>query len=65
MSTTPIPAQGWKPSDEQLNFEIIPAWETIRAELEELQQSLGCPDAYIDGMLDAIAVSYRSTGGQP
>ena len=65
MSAINTPAQGFAPTDDQLNFEISPAWDTIRAELDDLQQSLCCPDDFIVGMLGAIAASFRAAEVQP
>ncbi|WP_216915955.1 MULTISPECIES: hypothetical protein [unclassified Synechococcus] len=44
MTTTPA---RWQPTDDQLNFEIAPAYTEIMDQLRDLKGSLGCPDSFI------------------
>jgi hypothetical protein len=48
----------WKPTDDQTNFLITPAWEAIRDELVDLQSELGCPDSYIAGLVENVAARW-------
>jgi hypothetical protein len=50
----------WQPTDEQMNFEIAPAYEEIREQLRKMQATTGCPDSYIRVLLEFIASDYAS-----
>jgi hypothetical protein len=50
----------FKPTDDQINFEIYPLMQSIREELQELQNSTDCPGSYIEGMLENISYNFQA-----
>jgi hypothetical protein len=50
----------WHPTDEQMCVEIAPAYEAIREQIRKLQATTGCPDSYIQVLLEFIASDYAS-----
>jgi len=50
----------WHLTDEQMCFEIAPAYEAIREQIRKLQATTGCPDSYIKVLLEFIASDYAS-----
>lgn len=48
----------WHPTDEQMCVEIAPAYEAIREQIRKLQATTGCPDSYIQVLLEFIASDY-------
>lgn len=50
--------EDFEPTIEQINNEIKPAWQDIKTQSEELVNKLGCPRAFIGGMLNAIASDF-------
>ena len=48
----------FKPSINQINDDIKPAWEDIKYLSEELVTKLNCPRSFIGGMLNAIASDF-------
>ena len=50
----------WQPTDEQMRFEIAPAYEQIHEQIRKMQATTGCPDSYIRVLLEFIASNYAS-----
>ena len=49
----------FKPTDDQRNNLIYPAWEEIRCTADELKEELGCDNKYIKSMLIALSEYYE------
>ena len=49
----------FKPSINQINDDIKPAWEDIKYLSEKLVKKLDCPRSFIGGMLHAIASDFN------
>ena len=51
-------SEQFKPTFEQINDDIKPAWEDIKRQSEDLVNKLDCPRSFIGGMLNAIASDF-------
>ena len=47
----------FKPTEDQTNNLVFPAWEEIRTTADELKEDLGCDNEYIRKMLISISCS--------
>ncbi len=50
--------ENYRPSDEEVNNSISPAYEAIGFICKGLKKDVNCPDSYIAGMLRAIAEDF-------
>ena len=48
----------FKPTEDQTNNLVVPAWEEIRTTADELKEDLGCDNEYIRKMLISISEYY-------
>ncbi len=51
----------WSPSEKQKEGPITRSYELVHKEIELLQETLNCPDAFIYDFLEAIRDHYSST----
>tara|TARA_B100000886_G_scaffold217482_1_gene150920 strand:- start:136 stop:315 length:180 start_codon:yes stop_codon:yes gene_type:complete len=51
-------SEEFKPTLDQINDDIKPAWEDIKKQSEFLVDKLGCPRSFVGGMLHAIASDF-------
>ena len=47
------------PTDDQMNFIVYDVYCLIKEQCRDLQEELGCDDAWIKGMLDIISSDYE------
>ena len=48
----------FKPTEDQTNDLIFPAWEEIRQTADDLKEDLGCDNEYIRKMLISLSEYY-------
>ena len=49
----------FKPTDDQTNDYVFPAWEEIRQTADDLKEDLGCDNEYIRKMLVSLSEYYE------
>ena len=57
---SPVTAEEWKPTEEQIENQVNSAIEDIRSILHEMQKDIGATDRYVLSVLDVIEDDYRA-----